>query len=241
MIADTMDVRWNDVFRRSKLSPVVFVVAPDYSGRVDQILDDLGLPNPTAGSMYIAVTTSAPLLDGFVLSLTNYVRGTLPSRTRVVGTRPMRLLCDLLGVEPPSRRVKGEQFAPTLDELHRELDIQVKQLPNALLARARLGLGVDDPAWLQRLVVDLFGEDAVEDPQAELARVLPGDDRWGEEDDSHHDVEILDLRETAVGSVDRPLQSVTEVTGPRRREGGGHVVGVPEDEHVLDDHRAAIR
>ena len=51
MIADTMDVRWNDVFRRSKLSPVVFVVAPDYSGRVDQVLEDLGLPNPTAGSI----------------------------------------------------------------------------------------------------------------------------------------------------------------------------------------------
>jgi hypothetical protein len=189
------------VFRRSKLSPVVFDVAPDYSGLVDQILEDLGLPNPTGGSMYIAVTSSAPLLDGFVIGLQNYVTGTLPSRTRVVGTRPMRLLCDLLGVEPPSRRLKGEQSAPTLDELHRELDTQVKQLPNALLARARLGLGVDDPAWLQRLVVDLFGEEAVEEPERELARVLPGDDRWGEEDDSHHDLEILDLRDPREAAV----------------------------------------
>ena len=131
VIADTMDVRWNDVFRRSKLSPVVFDVAPDYSGLVDQILEDLGLPNPTGGSMYIAVTSSAPLLDGFVISLTNYVEGRWPSRPRVVGTRPMRLLCDLLHVEPPSRRLKGEQSAPTLDELDRELDTQVKQLPNA--------------------------------------------------------------------------------------------------------------
>jgi hypothetical protein len=189
-----MYVRWNDVFRRSKLSPVVFVVAPGYSRQVDQILEDLGLPNPTGGFMHISVTSSAPLLDGLVISLRSYVMGTLPSRTRVVGTRPMRLLCDLLGVDPPSRRLKRERSVPTLDELHRELDVQVKQRPNALMARARLGLGVDDPAWLQRLVVDLFGEDAMENPHPELARLLPGDDRWDEEGFSRHDEEILDLR-----------------------------------------------
>ena len=192
MISDPTDVRWNDVFRRSKLSPVVFVVAPGCSRQVDLILEDLGLPNPTGGIMNISATSSAPLLDGLVITLRNYVMGTLPSRTRVVGTRPMRVLCDLLGVDPPSRQLKGERSMPTLDELHRELEIQVKQRPNALMARARLGLDVDDPAWLQRLVVDLFGEDTVENPRPELARLLPGDDRWGEE--GHDEEEVLDLR-----------------------------------------------
>jgi hypothetical protein len=193
-MSDPTNVRWNDVFRRSKLSPVVFLVAPGYSRQVDQILEDLGLPNPTGGLLHVSATSSAPLLDGLVISLRNYVMGTLPSRTRVVGTRPMRLLCDLLGVDPPLRRLKGERSVPTLDELHRELDVQVKQRPNALMARARLGLDVDDPAWLQRLVVDLFGEDTVENPHSELTRLLPGDDRWGEEGHWLHDEEVIDLR-----------------------------------------------
>jgi hypothetical protein len=242
VVFDPTNVKWNDVFRRSTLSPVVFVVAPECSPQVHQILEDLGLPKATGGFMYLSSTSSAPLLDGLVISLTNDMVGTLPSRTRVVGIRPMRLLCDLLGIEPPSRRVKGEPSMPTLDELHRELELQMKQRPQALMARANLGLGVDDPAWLQRLVVDLFGEDALDDPQTEAAEVL-GDDRR-DEDDYSQDDDVVDLRdpvEAPVGSVDRPLQSVGEVAGPRRREGRSDVVAVPEDEHVLDDHRAAIR
>ncbi len=245
VVFDPTNVRWNEVFRRSTLSPVVFVVAPECSPQVHQILEDLGLPIATGGFMYLSSTSSAPLLDGLVISLTNDVMGTLPSRTRVVGTRPMRLLCDLLGVDPPSRRVKGEPSMPTLDELHRELELQMKQRPQALMARANLGLGVDDPDWLQRLVVDLFGEDALEDPPAELAEGVPGDDGWDEDGYAHDDDEdVVDLRdsvEAPVGSVDRPLQSVAEVTGARGGEGRGDVVAVPEDEHVLGDHRAAIR
>lgn len=245
VVFDPTNVRWNEVFRRSTLSPVVFVVAPGCcSTQVHQILEDLGLPTATSGFMYLSATSSAPLLDGLVISLESDVMGALPSRTRIVGTRPMRLLCDLLGVDPPSRRLKGERSLPTLDELHRELDLQLKQRPQALMARARLGLDVDDPDWLQRLVVDLFGEDEVETPQPELARVLPGGDRRDEDGHALDDEGVVDLREPlerAVGSVDRPLQSVTEVSGPRRREGRGDVVAVPEDEHVLDDDRAAVR
>ena len=244
MVFDPTHVRWNEVFRRSTLSTVVFVVAPGCSSQVHQILEDLGLPTATSGFRYLSATSSAPLLDGLVISLESDEMGALPSRTRVVGTRPMRLLCDLLGVDPPSRRLKGERVVPTLDELHHELDLQRKQRPQALMARARLGLDVDDAPWLQRLVVDLFGEDDVETPHREPASALPGDDGWDEDGLALHDEDVVDLRDpvaSAVGSVDRPLQSVTEVTGPRRREGRGDVVAVPEDEHVLDDDRAAVR
>lgn len=81
VVFDPTNVRWNEVFRRSTLSPVVFVVAPECSPQVHQILEDLGLPIATGGFMYLSSTSSAPLLDGLVISLTNDVMGTLPSRT----------------------------------------------------------------------------------------------------------------------------------------------------------------
>ena len=93
------------MFRRSKLSPVVFVVAPDHCSQVDQILEDLGLPNPTGGLTYISVT-SLRLLDGR-MSAEELVTGTLPSSTG--SWAPGRRLCDLLGVDPPRDRWMREQ------------------------------------------------------------------------------------------------------------------------------------
>ena len=123
-------VRWADVFHRSSISPEVFVVGPDHEAQVWDLVESLGVPQVTWVSMFSPAYWSFPLLDGVVIQNSNYgfPAMMLPNAVRVVGYRPMRLLCELLGVEPPTRRLKGEGKLASPDELRRELDAQ-KRLP----------------------------------------------------------------------------------------------------------------
>jgi hypothetical protein len=83
--------------------------------------------------------------------------GRLPSGTRVVGYRPLRLLCHLLEISPPRRRLRGECDVPQPAELLDELEIQRSADTETLLARAARGLYIYDRASLLLLVSDLFG------------------------------------------------------------------------------------
>ncbi|SCL50801.1 hypothetical protein GA0070603_1071 [Micromonospora chersina] len=77
---------WSKVFRRSHISPHVFVVAEAAAGQVDQVVAGLGLPRATSNSLFDNAHWATPLLDGAVTRLLTYGLPALPSGTRCTGT-----------------------------------------------------------------------------------------------------------------------------------------------------------
>ncbi len=103
-----------------------------------------------------------PLLDGLVHRLRTYGLPRMPSGLRVIGLRPLRLLCAMLDLAPPTRRLAGEVAIPTRDELLAELAAQRAMPRERLAAQAKLGLGVADASSMRRLVAQLVGPLAVD-------------------------------------------------------------------------------
>lgn len=176
--------RWSDVFRRSTLSPVVFNVERSYSQLVCRAVESTGLPVTSHSSMFSDGYRSAAVLDGFMLELLTYgfPAGRLQSGVRIVGHSPMRLVCELVGIRPPSRRLGGEQAVPTPQDLLRALEQQLLRPNEELQARAELGLGVYDTDSLLQLVREAFGDGAVPPALLERLRLQErADDEWGDE------------------------------------------------------------
>jgi hypothetical protein len=186
--------RWSDAFRRSRLSPAVFVVAEDFVEPVREVLEANGVSFVCYGNMFDNCYGAASLLEGMVIYLTTYgfPAGRLSSGWRVLGYRPMRLLCLLMGLEPPRRRLLGEHSLATKEELLEDLSWQSDEPRAQVEERAKRGLGVIDRVGLLVLVRELFGEEYLPMPlsrdlKAALPAIssrwaLPGFDRLAEEE-----------------------------------------------------------
>ncbi|WP_433288325.1 hypothetical protein [Micromonospora sp. CA-244673] len=134
---------WSQVFRRSRISPHVFVVAGAAADEVDQVVAGLGLPQAITNSLFDNAHWATPLLDGAVTRLLTYGLPALPSGTRVYGHRPLRLLCHLMDLHPPTRALTGERHVPDIDQLLAHLDQQRQTEPEVLLVRARTAVAND--------------------------------------------------------------------------------------------------
>ena len=186
--------KWSDAFHRSRLSPAVFVIAEDFVEPVREVLEANGVSFVCYGNMFDNYYGAASLLEGMVIYLTTYgfPAGRLSSGWRVLGYRPMRLLCLLMGLEPPQRRLLGEHSLATREELLEDLSWQSDEPRAQVEERAKRGLGVTDRVGLLVLVRELFGEEYLPTPlgrdlKAALPAVssrwaLPGFDRLAEEE-----------------------------------------------------------
>jgi len=78
---------WSDAFHRSRLSPVVFVVAADFVEPVLEVLAANGVPLVSHSSKSDSAYSSAALLDGLVISVLTYgfPAGQLSTGWRVLG------------------------------------------------------------------------------------------------------------------------------------------------------------
>ncbi|MEU9742519.1 hypothetical protein AB0E12_25370 [Micromonospora chersina] len=148
---------WSEVFRRSRISPHVFVVAEAAAGQVDQVVAGLGLPQATSNSLFDNAHWATPLLDGAVTRLLTYGLPALPSGTRVYGHRPLRLLCHLMNLRPPTRALAGERHVPDIDQLLAHLDQQRQAEPEVLLVQARTAMANDAQEVLTAVRV-FFGD-----------------------------------------------------------------------------------
>jgi hypothetical protein len=152
---------WSDAFHRSRLSPVVFVVAEDFVEPVLEVLTMNGVPlvnrSPKSDNAY----SSAALLDGLVIHVQThgFPAGQLSSGWRVLGYRPMRLLCLLMGLEPPRRCLRGERVVPVEEDLLEALAWQLDEPRAQVRKQAKRGLGIADRSQLLVLVRELFGEE----------------------------------------------------------------------------------
>ncbi|MFG2109826.1 hypothetical protein [Micromonospora chersina] len=150
---------WSEVFRRSRISPHVFVVAGAAAGQVDRVVAGLGLPRATSNSLFDNAHWATPLLDGAVTRLLTYGLPALPSGTRVYGHRPLRLLCHLMDLRPPARALTGERNVPDIDQLLADLDRQRQARPEVLLVQARTAMANDAQEVLTAVRV-FFGDEA---------------------------------------------------------------------------------
>ena len=154
---------WSHAFHRSRLSPVVFVIAEDFVDPVLEVLAMNGVPfvsrSPKSDNAY----SSAALVDGLVIHVHThgFPAGQLSSGWRVLGYRPMRLLCLLMGLEAPRRRLRGEQVVPAEEDLLEALAWQQDEPRAQVRKRAKRGLGIADRTQLRALVCELFGEEYV--------------------------------------------------------------------------------
>ena len=183
MIRTASRRRWSDAFRRSRLSSALFNVSPDFDRQVYAAVESTGLPIVVESSMFSNLYRSSALLDGFMLELDTYgfPAGLLRSGVRIVGHHPMRLLCDLLELDPPSRKLAGEGDVPSPEQLRGALGAQLQQPRELVEERARLGLGIGDRVALLLLVRRAYGEALIPTPMdADLKRALPAEADWGE-------------------------------------------------------------
>lgn len=153
--------RWSDVFHRSRLSPYVFVVAAGAEGEVIEVVRGLGLPEPEFVHMFSNAHWAWPLLDGGIDRLSNQYLPRLPDGVRVYGHRPMRLLCYLLNLKPPTRPLKGERDVRSVDELLADLEQQRHRDRGELLEQAETAMA-DDTDALLGAVRSFFGDAAVD-------------------------------------------------------------------------------
>ena len=157
---------WSNAFHRSRLSPVVFVVAEEFVEPMLEALAMISVPlvnrSPKSDNAY----SSAALLDGLVIHVHThgFPAGQLSSGWRVLGYRPMRLLCLLMGLEAPRRRLRGEQAVPVEEDLLEALVLQLNGPRAQVRKRAKQGLGIADRGQLLALVCELFGEEYLPTP-----------------------------------------------------------------------------
>jgi hypothetical protein len=169
--------RWSDAFHRSRLSPIVFVVAADFVAPVRDVLEANHAALLTQGEMFDNYYGSTGLLDGLVIFVRTYgfPAGQLSSGWRVLGYRPMRLLCLLMGLEAPRRALRGERVVATPADLLEDWQYGERfQVPD------KRGLGIAHRVQLLVLVRELFGEEYLPTPMGDdLKAALPAvSSRW---------------------------------------------------------------
>ena len=103
----------------------MFVVASTDEADVYETVADLGLPKVESRGVFQHWIEAWPLLDGAVTGIsTEGFAPELPSGLRVLGHNPVRLLCHLMGMDPPRRALSGETAVPSVDDLLSRLATQ---------------------------------------------------------------------------------------------------------------------
>lgn len=169
--------RWSDAFHRSRLSPAVFVVAKHFVEPVFKVLQANHVTRLTRVEMFDNAYGSAALLDGLVISVRTYgfPAGQLSTGWRVLGYKPMRFLCLLMGLEAPRRRLRGEHQVATPEDL-----LEDWQYGERAQVGTERGLGIAHRVQLLLLVRELFGEEYLPAPMGnDLKAALPAvSSRW---------------------------------------------------------------
>lgn len=148
---------WTTVFGKSRVVPMMFPVHPEFRNAVLDVLEVIGVESwGTGPRMYEASCTAFPVLDGAVCQLFAYGMAPMPSGVRVLGTRPLRLLCHLMDLRGPSRLLLHEESVPAPSELMNELARQVQDKPEYLKEQARVAL-FQDSDGARAAVQALFG------------------------------------------------------------------------------------
>ena len=181
---------WHEGFTRYRVVSAVFNIRPEYYERVRTVLEPLDLPTERWAHMYSNSSYSTPLLDGFVIELSNctFPGGGLMDGLRVVGYSAFRVLCALLGLSPPARRFDKEDRVPSAPELLQALAKQQESDQSSLIERARLGVGIDDRTDLALLVWKLYGDEFLpRESWPSLDEALPGGGEWGQQSFSMSD------------------------------------------------------
>ena len=149
--------QWTSVFGRSRVVPLMYPVHAEYGGAVLDILEGIGVESwGTGPRMFDASCSAFPVLDGAVCQLVAYGLAPMPSGVRVLGTKPLRLLCQLMDLRPPSRRLRYEERIPDPSELMDELARQVQDKPDHLKDQARAAL-FQDSDGARAAIQTLFG------------------------------------------------------------------------------------
>jgi hypothetical protein len=148
---------WTQVFHRSRMSPHIFVVQRTYVKPVRDLLGLLDLPHWGRLEMFGTAYSATPLLDGLVHLMDPSGLPPVPGGLRVIGHRPLRLLCDLLKLVPPKRLLAGESVIPSREELLAELAAQRAMPKDYLEAQAQLGLHTSTAEEMRQMVEQLFG------------------------------------------------------------------------------------
>jgi hypothetical protein len=196
------------------------VIAEDFVEPVREVLEANGVSFVCYGNMFDNYYGAASLLEGMVIYLTTYgfPAGRLSSGWRVLGYRPMRLLCLLMGLEPPRRRLLGEHSLAMREELLEDLSWQSDEPRAQVEERAKRGLGVIDRLGLLVLVRELFGEEYLPTPlsrdlKAALPAVssrwaLPGFDRLAEEELPAAGIDVAEAIAWRTLGLSRPHQMI---------------------------------
>ena len=202
--------RWSHAFHRSRLSPVVFVVAEEFVEPMLEVLAMIGVPLVNRSPKSDNVYSSAALLEGFVIHVHThgFPAGQLSSGWRVLGFRSMRLLCLLMGLEAPRRALRGEHVVPVEEDLLEALVLQLNEPRAQVRKRAKRGLGIADRVQLLNLVREsLLARSTFQcescDPSAKALMNGGGLGGWepGEWTDDTQ-MAICIAEETATGTVD---------------------------------------
>jgi hypothetical protein len=196
------------------------VVTKDFVELVREVLEANGVSFVCYGNMFDNYYGAAALLDGLVIHVHThgFPAGQLSSGWRVLGYRPMRLLCLLMGLEPPRRRLLGEHSLATREELLEDLSWQSDEPRAQVEERAKRGLGVTDRVEMLVLVRELFGEEYLPTPlsrdlKAALPAVssrwaLPGFDRLAEEELPAAGIEVEEATAWRALGLSRPNQMI---------------------------------
>lgn len=148
---------WKTVFGKSRVVPLMFPVHPESRNEVLDVLEAIGVESwGTGPRMYDASCSAFPLLDGAVCQLFAYGMAPMPSGVRVLGTRPLRLLCHLMDLRGPSRLLQLEEAHPDPSELMADLARQLRERPAHLEEQARVAL-FQDSEGARAAVQALFG------------------------------------------------------------------------------------
>jgi hypothetical protein len=173
--------KWSDAFARTANLPCVFTVHWSHYGEVRDLVKGLDLPEHHQGGVFSTWYWATAILDGYVLenSTEGFPSGRLPSGIRVVGTRPLRLLCHLLELSQP--RIRPDETAiPSKDDLLRELERQQRDQSESLESELEELLFADTTADLTVLAFELFGEPALpKEMNYDAARRIPAPGDWG--------------------------------------------------------------
>jgi hypothetical protein len=187
--AEQAPTPWSEVFHRTAKIPVAFTVHWSHDQEVRDLVSSLDIGAHHQGGVFSTWYWATPLLDGYVLEnqTDGFPAGRLPNGLRVVGTRPLRLICHLLGYTQP-RRFAFEDSVPTKDELTFELERQQRSGSESLSEDQRGLLYADTASDIALLTYQLFGEKCLpKDLPGEASTKIPAPGEWGEAGFSRRD------------------------------------------------------
>lgn len=127
------DSAWSTAFRRTGQGRETWNVRPAAHERVLDALGQTGLPCVTLSPLFDDLTHAWPLLNGLLVWTDRYSFGGTRRVLTVYGRNSMRVLCDLLALDPPQPGA-GSAGEPPMATLRGALAVQ-QRLPSEHVLR----------------------------------------------------------------------------------------------------------